>query len=209
MAPTAVRLAPHSVASAAGNRRTLPLVGLGCVLLLWTLLGIVAAGVAIAGVLAGAAGLAARSKLLAIGGGAFAILGTLVFCGVVAFVVGWLVLGGPRQSTSTSVLRDEFGIDVTPSFAESLCDGSTDSHRHYTHFHLPESEIAKFRLAAAPADECVPLLRDSDAPEWWRPKPSALCYHAQPFGDAFASTEAWLVYDASTGEGFFHYVGID
>jgi hypothetical protein len=48
------------------------------------------------------------------------------------------------------------------------------------------------------------------APAWWQPTRSASssCYMAEPFDDAFASNEAWLTYDATSGYAHY-YIGID
>lgn len=48
-------------------------------------------------------------------------------------------------------------------------------------------------------------------PEWWRPVivMGARCYAAERFDNAFATTNAWLLYDETSHVAHYYYIGID
>ena len=64
--------------------------------------------------------------------------------------------------------------------------------------------IVRTRFHSADFDDCV--RNKDDRPAWWRPvqTPSTACYAADPFDDAFAGNQAWLVYDPASQQAYFH-----
>jgi hypothetical protein len=194
-------------------------VGIGCVLFLWAIvamLGVVVAAVGAAIFLLSAARRSGTGRLSGVLIGA---AGAVVAVGAILFIAGWLFWGmWPHETTSRAAFEDAFGSPAGAKVTQirSRTASSTDSHEQFLRFHAPPPAIASIvstRFQRSTADDCrqKSLQWKDDAPPWWSPSasPQAECYTAEPYDDGFAWTAACLVYDPSTGDAHFHYVGID
>jgi hypothetical protein len=194
-------------------------VGIGCVLFLWSLLAAAAAIVAIVSVFMLVSGIRRRRRVRAVIGAVLSAAGGGVALIAVAFVVSWLVLGNlPYSSTSPRVFRDEFGFAAPSDVASLQCEafGSTDSVLRFIRFRSSSrtiDTIVSSRFKQIPPGECEGHLRTlpERRPDWWLPELSATsrCYVAAPFDDTFASNDAWLIYDAASGDAHYNYSGVD
>ena len=192
--------------------------GLGCVLFLWAILAAVALAVAAAGAAIFLGSAVRRSKLGMICGGLIGAAGAVVALGAAVFIAGWLFWGmWPHETTSRTAFEDAFGV---PAGAEvthirSRTASSTDSHEQFLRFHAPPATIAaivRARFKRSSAADCrQEWLRRDDAPEWWTPSftSQAECYTADPYDERLMANAAWLLYDRSTGEAYFHYLGVE
>jgi hypothetical protein len=194
-------------------------VGIGCVLFLWAILAAVALAVAATGAAIFLGSAARRSKFGMVLGGLIGAAGAVVAIGAVAFIAGWLFWGiWPHETTSRAAFEDAFGAPAGAEVTQirSRTVSSTDSHEQFLRFHAPPPAIAaivRTRLKRSTVDDCrqESLQWKDDAPAWWRlsPTPQAECYTAEPYDRRMESNAAWLLYDRSTGEAYFHYQGVD
>lgn len=193
--------------------------GLGCVLFLWGILAAIALAVAAIGTVIFLGSAVRRSKFGMISGGMIGAAGAVVAIGALLFIAGWLFWGmWPHETTSRGAFEDAFGVSAGAEVTQirSRTGSSTDSHEQFLRFHAPPPTIAalvRARWKRSTADDCRKESRhwNDDAPEWWTPSPSPLaeCYTAEPYDNRLSSNAAWLLYDPATGEGYFHYLGID
>ena len=188
--------------------------GIGGLLLLCAVFGTVAGIIAIVGVVV------ARytSGLFRVTGVLVAVLGfpCALGAGIFALVGIVNISRGPQVSTSRSQFETEFGVSPGPDVqaVRSESFGSTDFHQHFLRFRCSPQTITTItrRFRPALASECQRAFQaPATAAVWWRPRksPSTLCFAAKPFDGAFASNDAWLLYDPQSRDAYFAYQGID
>lgn len=186
--------------------------GIGCVLALWTVVCVLAAGTAAFGILL----VCTRTGHLRVFGMILGVAGSIVTLGSALFVLAWIgsLLRGPTYSSSPAAFAEAFGFppprDVRDIHSQSR--GSTDSAMQLLTFKCSRQSVARIaqRFRRASPDVCRNALRVSGAPAWWKPsEPFSECYEAEPFDSAFHSSRAWLSYRSETREVHFYYVCID
>ncbi len=193
--------------------------GIGCVLFLWAILAVIALAVGAIGGAIFLAAVARRSKVGMVSGGLIGAVGIVVAIGAMVFIAGWLFWGiWPHETTSRVAFEDAFGVPAGAEVTKirSRSESSTDSHEQFLSFHAPPPAIAaivRTRFKRSSADLCRQewLRWKDDAPEWWTPSfsPRVECYRADPYDDHLAWNTAWLLYEPSTGEAHFHYLGVE
>ncbi|HKR63429.1 MAG TPA: hypothetical protein VJZ00_06825 [Thermoanaerobaculia bacterium] len=189
--------------------------GIGCVLLLWSVAAAIALFVAVIGGFVLVSGIRRRRRARTIIGALVAGVGGVTGLVSVAFVMSWLVFGNMSySSTSTRVFRDEFGFAASPDVTgfQSEASGSTDSAVRFLRFNASLrtiQSIADKGFKRAPLPDCRTWTERR--PKWWRPviTPTSRCYIATRFDDSFASHEAWLFYDEASRVAHYYYVGVD
>lgn len=192
--------------------------GIGCVLLLWTALAAIAAIVGVAGVFVLGWGRYRRRHSIFVLGGVTAAVAGLVAVAATLFVLSWVAFGSRAyKSTSLSAFEDEFGV-VAPNDVASVqlqASGTSDSTSRFLRFSASPKTIeavVRGRFSAVTPDECETQFHAlRNPPEWWRPVVvnGARCYAAERFDNAFATTNAWLLYDETSHVAHYYYIGID
>lgn len=146
-------------------------------------------------------------------GGILALIGAISALGAAAFIGLWIwVQVVPQNASGPEPFRAEFHIEpagVTNIRAQLT--QTTDAQRRVMRFHAPPAMIARItqtKFKTVSLADCDAFRRFEGAPEWWKPH-GTKCAVANPYDDAFASNQAWLLYDEASQDAHYAYEGVD